>query len=197
MTLIPAPLRVCLSKGSRSPKMPSLLDVTVLDLAAHADARGSLVAFEPVEHPVGTPAPVQWNNVRSKAHVLRGIHVHQIRWDFLYLIDGEMSLALVDIRHDSDDFGEATVLELCAGTPQRVCIPPGIAHGFLFNTDAVLLQGMSHLWDPADELGCHWTAPGSNIPWQPDSPLLSARDATAGSFSAMVEDFRHIQDAGR
>lgn len=179
-----------------APAVPALPAVTISDLHAHGDARGSLVVLETAHGSGRTPVPQQWNHVVSAANVLRGIHVHHERWDFLHLLDGVMSLALVDIRRDSAQFGVASVSELRASRPQRVCIPPGIAHGFLFTTDAVLLQGLSHPWDPNDELGCRWDAAGLNLPWQPEQPTLSQRDAQAGTFAAMVEAFHRMQVHG-
>ena len=39
--------------------------------------------------------------------------------------------------------------------------------------------------EPADEFACRWDDPGLGFAWQPDDPLISVRDARAGSLNAM------------
>jgi len=71
-----------------------------------------------------------------------------------------------------------------------VSIPTGVAHGFYFHEPSVHLYAVSHYWDPADELACHWTDPDLGIPWPAAEPILSERDAAAGTLSQLRDQLR-------
>ena len=70
-----------------------------------------------------------------------------------------------------------------------ITIPPGVAHGFCFSESSIFLYGVSSYWDPADELGCAWNDPAVGIEWPTREPILSARDAQAGSLKDMANKF--------
>ena len=165
--------------------------VRLVSLKSHRDDRGSLVELYRREWLGEANETVQWNHVISSPNVLRGIHVHHTHWDYLYMVQGTMELALVDIREGDEGIGQLVTLD--AAKPQGVIIPPGVAHGFYFPKDAILVYGVSHYWNIDDELGCLWNDPALNIPWQFDDPKLSRRDRTAGSFAQMVQDFHTVQ----
>lgn len=149
------------------------------------DGRGRFV--ECFRESWGLLSPVQWNMGTSVANCLRGVHVHVRHTDFVTVAAGAMLLGLQDLRPASPTFGRATTVEIRAEDPLGVLVPTGVAHGFLFGAEAVYLVGVSHYWDEADELGCHWQAPGLVIPWEPGNPMLSDRDASAGTLDELVD----------
>lgn len=137
------------------------------------------------------PSPVQWNVVRSHAHVLRGVHVHTRHADLLHLIEGRATIGLRDLRPGSPTEHAVALVELHAGEPAVLSIPPGVAHGFLFHAPSIHVYGVTRYWDPADELGCHWADLELGIPW----PLppggaaaleISARDQALPPLSQLV-----------
>lgn len=123
----------------------------------------------------------QWNLERSRAGVLRGVQVHQVRTDCFVMLEGLATVGLCDLRPASPTFGQGTALRV---TPldDALKIPPGIAHGFYFHEPTLHLNGLSEPWDPADDRRIHWSDPGLAIPWPTSRPTLSSADAAAGGL---------------
>lgn len=159
--------------------------VVVKALAPHHDPRGIFTEMFRLEWDLGQ-APMQWNALRSKPNVLRGVHVHRIHVDYLTTATGETFLGLHDLRAASPSRGLSTILHVTADNPRLVVIPPGVAHGFYFPVDSCLVLGTTHYFDPADDIGCRWNDPALGLDWPCDRPILSSRDATAGSLAEMA-----------
>lgn len=152
--------------------------VTGLSLTPHQDSRGCLTEISRVSWD-NRYQVLQWNVMNSLPRVLRGVHVHLKHWDYLVMVQGRMQLGLCDLRRDSSTFLRSAVIGLDASHPVGWCIPPGVAHGFYFPVDSVLVYGVSDYWSMDDELGCRWDDPGLGLDWQISQPLLSARDSAA------------------
>jgi dTDP-4-dehydrorhamnose 3,5-epimerase len=133
--------------------------------------------------------PVQLNAIANVAGALRGVHVHVRHADYLVLIAGRMVLGLHDLRPWSPTARASCLTEIDASAPCAVVIPVGVAHGFFFPVPSVVVCGVSHYWDPADELGCRWDAAELNLAWPTRAPVLSDRDATAGDYAAFCKLF--------
>ena len=155
--------------------------------AQHRDARGSLVELFRESFGVGF-TPVQWNASSSQAGVLRGVRVHAVHHDYLVVLAGFALAGLRDMRPDAPTDGAGVVVELRGDSPVALVIPPGVAHGFYFPEPSLHLIGVSHYWDTADEMGCHWADPDLGIPWPDVRPSLSERDASAGSLVELREE---------
>jgi dTDP-4-dehydrorhamnose 3,5-epimerase len=156
--------------------------VEYVPLTPHQDDRGVFTEVFRAEWP-GLPQPVQWNLVRSRAAVFRGVHVHFRHADYLIIVSGRMRIGLRDLRPGAPTEGLATAVDLVAEEPAGLVIPPGVAHGFYFEGPAIHAYAVTHYWDLEDELGCHWRDPDLEIAWDiPDSHLaevrLSSRDAS-------------------
>jgi dTDP-4-dehydrorhamnose 3,5-epimerase len=158
--------------------------VEVVTLDPFPDERGVFVEFFREEWNVG-PAPLQWNGVRSAARVLRGVHVHRNHHDFLTVASGTLVLGLHDLRPDSPTQGVSCFVTLDGDAPRAAAIPPGVCHGFYFPEPTVHVYGVSHYWNPTDELGCRWDAPELGLDWPTTTPTLSAKDRDAMSFSGL------------
>lgn len=169
---------------------------SIRDLTTHADERGALTEIFRKEWPTGL-SPVQWNYVRSKPNVLRGVHVHVIHTDYLVCLDGTMLLGLVDVRPESPTRGLAATVTLEGAKLQAVVVPPGVAHGFHFPVASSLCYSVTHYWNTRDEIGCRWDDPALGLDWRIKSPELSARDISAGSAKAMIEQYLAVRDAVR
>lgn len=145
-------------------------------LVVHRDGRGSVAELFRQEWAVGV-RPVQWTMISSYQGVLRGLHVHLRHDDYLTVLHGRLSLGVRDLRPGSPTEGHSALLELDGETLLAVVIPHGIAHGLYFHEPTIFVLGVSHYFDPADELGCHWADPALEIAWPVAVPNLSARDA--------------------
>ena len=159
-----------------------------IPLESRPDARGRLVEmFRESNAPEA--AAVQWNVVDSKPGVLRGVHVHRTHWDYLVVLTGRASIGLQDIRPGSPTHGVAVVVPMNGTDRSAIVIPPGVAHGFFFHEPSLHIYGVTHYWDPADELGCKWDDPGLHIPWDIRPTELSPRDRDAPPLSKMLADY--------
>jgi hypothetical protein len=57
-----------------------------------------------------------------------------------------------------------------------------LAHGFYLASATSHCCGVSHYWNPADELGCRWDDPILDLARPTINPLLSPRDANESSY---------------
>lgn len=157
--------------------------VEVRRLTPHDDDRGRFTEIYRDEW-VSDARPIQWNSVRSRPGVLRGVHVHRSHADVLTVVSGRLVLALVDLRA-----GRAThssVIDLRADEPTLVTIPVGVAHGFWFPESSIHVYSVTEYFDPADELGCRWDDPGLGIPWAPGPVSISDRDRVLPSLDVLL-----------
>lgn len=162
--------------------------VVVRALTPNRDARGVFTEVHRDEWGLDCK-PVQWNLVRSEAGVLRGVHVHRRHQDQIVLVEGTMLLGLHDIRPHSPTRGASAMITLDEERPVAVVVPVGVAHGFYFPDASVHIYAVSEYWNAEDELGCRFDNPKLALNWPTRSPLLSARDADAGSYDDMVAAF--------
>ena len=153
----------------------------LFDLTVFADERGSFCeAFKASR--VGPGPWVQWNVSRSKAGVVRGLHLHRQQIDYWHIVSGSATAAVVDRRKDSPTFGRSLCIPLCGDRPQTLLIPTGVLHGFRAQTDLVLMYLLDSEYNPADELGVRWNDPALRLPpeWYAGTgATLSPRDAKA------------------
>lgn len=162
---------------------------TLIDLKRFEDSRGSFCeAFRASW--IKNPLPwVQWNVSRSRAGVLRGLHMHRRQTDYWHIVTGEAVAALVDVRPDSPTRGKAMCVPLSGDRPQAIAIPPGILHGFYATTDLVLMYLLDQEYDPTDELSVRWNDQALGLPqtwYSLPSPILSPRDMNAGLLKDLV-----------
>lgn len=158
--------------------------VHVRRLTAHRDDRGSVAElFRRSWEPAVDPA--QWNVVRSRAGVFRGVHVHLRHDDYLVVLSGHASIGLRDLRRGAPTFGLAAVVELPGEELSSIVIPRGVAHGFFFREDSVHVYAMTREWNPADELGCHFADRELEIPWEIAPSFVSERDRGALPLRAL------------
>ena len=109
---------------------PGIVGVTVRAFGSIDDIRGGLSEIHRDDWKLA-PRPVQWDLFNSNANVLRGVHVHRLRWDYIIVMEGTGTIGLKNIRRDRKSFGRDMVIEVTGGEPTVVTIPPGVAHGIL------------------------------------------------------------------
>lgn len=157
-------------------------------LTPHHDERGRLVEVYRESWDLGCRS-VQFNAVTSASGVMRGVHAHVRHVDHLFVADGCMTLGLHDIRPWSATAGRSWQVVLDAAVPLVAVVPQGIAHGFYFTKPSVLLYGVSHYWDTADEIACRWDCRELGIAWPASTAILSERDKEAPDYGAFVDEF--------
>lgn len=179
-----------------SERLPRGVEVT--EFQTHADDRGALTEVFRSTWDTGIE-PVQWNVTLSAPGVLRGVHVHIEHTDYVAVIDGWADVGLYDARPGSTTEGLAALIALRADEMAALTIPPGVFHGLYFHERSTFLYGLSHGWEPADDLACRWDDPAMGIPWRVDSPTVSERDSEAPSLRTLLAEIapRLAAPAGR
>lgn len=164
------------------------------------DPRGSFrEVFRARRFPSARPI-AQTNLSTSAAGVLRGMHFHRHQADHWWFVDGEVFIALVDLREGSPTTGAVWWSSVAGPAAEGLFVPPGVAHGFLAVTPTRLLYHVDAEFDGgADEFGFAWDDPDAAIPWPLGGPpTLSERDASNPSLSAVLVDppaFRPVSSA--
>jgi dTDP-4-dehydrorhamnose 3,5-epimerase len=123
----------------------------------------------------------QDNHSKSTKGVLRGLHYQAKPYGQAKLVrcsKGRIYDVAVDIRPNSETFGQYVKVELSEENKQMLFIPEGFAHGFVALTDEVeLLYKASGEYNQQADRGLLWNDKDINIDWNIDfEPLLSEKD---------------------
>lgn len=160
--------------------------VVVRELELHRDARGDLAELYRQDW-FPDISLVQWNASHCLSNSLRGVHLHLPHSDFLTVLSGQFVFGLRDLRPSSPTYGLSVSLELPNAS---ILIPPGVAHASHCVAEGTLVYGLTHPWDIADDLACRCDDPEFGIDLAATDPILSPRDAAAGSFQAMLAQYQ-------
>ena len=129
---------------------------------------------------------VQDNWSRSAKGVLRGLHYQykNPQAKLVSVIRGEVFDVAVDMRQNSEFFGQWVGAFLSAENGHQLFVPRGFAHGFLVISDEVdFMYKCDDYYAPGDEFGVKWDDPTLAIQW-PEiiNPLVSEKDAVLPCF---------------
>jgi dTDP-4-dehydrorhamnose 3,5-epimerase len=151
----------------------------VIPLRLFDDERGWF--FELRRESLLPRATVQTNVSFSRKGVIRGLHYHERGQDDLFCCLTGMARVVVLDRTS----GEAFSLDIGDENPAAVYVPGRYAHGFEALTDCLFTYHVTEEYDPADpdEHTLPWDDPRVKHLWSTDTPILSARDASASSTS--------------
>ncbi|EOB2820172.1 dTDP-4-dehydrorhamnose 3,5-epimerase [Vibrio vulnificus] len=129
---------------------------------------------------------VQDNRSRSNKGVLRGLHFQKSKpqGKLVSVTSGEVFDVAVDLRPNSETFGQHESIILTGQNKLQFYVPPGFAHGFCVLSDTADFQyKCTDYYDPADESGLLWSDPDLDIDWPILEPLLSEKDMYQPTFS--------------
>jgi len=141
---------------------------------------------------------VQENHSLSKEKgTLRGFHFQfppHTESKLVRVISGEIFDVFVDLRKGSPTFGQWDHIILSAENKTCLCIPRGFAHGMCTLTEnCVMLYKVDNYYAPDSEGAIHWKDPDLGIDWPLEGePVLSEKDAKAGSFKNFIDRFGAI-----
>jgi dTDP-4-dehydrorhamnose 3,5-epimerase len=135
---------------------------------------------------LGLPATfVQVNQSRSARGVVRGLH---FQWDppqgkLMRVVAGRAFLVAADIRPGSPTLGQVVGLEASADEPLLVWAPATFARGFAALSETAEIEYFCTApYNPASESAIRWDDPELGIRWPVSTPVLSAKDAGAGTL---------------
>ena len=136
---------------------------------------------------------VQDNQSLSSKNVLRGLHFQHppfAQAKLVSVIKGEVLDVVVDIRKESDTFGEYIAENLNEENHHQLFIPEGMAHGFLtLKDDTIFSYKCSNYYDKGSEDGIIWNDGNLKIDWKIKNPLVSEKDQLAQNFASFVSPF--------
>ena len=135
----------------------------------------------------------QDNHSKSSAKVLRGLHFQKAPYGQAKLVrcsKGRIYDVAVDIRPESNTFGQYVKVELSEENKHMLFIPDGFAHGFVVLSDeAELLYKASGEYAPQADCGIIWNDKDINIDWEIDfEPILSEKDTKQKALKELFND---------
>ena len=125
---------------------------------------------------------VQDNQSISNKGVIRGLHFQRDPYSqdkLVRVLQGEVIDVVVDIRKDSESFGDYFKIRLSGENKKMLYIPGGLAHGFLALEDnTAFLYKCNQYYNKEAEGGIIYDDPDLRIDWEfpKDQLILSEKD---------------------
>lgn len=161
-------------------------DVLIIEPKVFGDERGFFYEsynHKKFEQAVGKEVNfVQDNHSKSTKGVLRGLHFQKAPYaqgKLVRCVVGEVFDVAVDIRENSDTYGQWVGIILSAENKRQLWIPEGFAHGFLVLSEtAEFLYKATNYYHPESEGGIIWDDKNISIDWPIDNNniILSQKD---------------------
>ncbi|MGI2030127.1 dTDP-4-dehydrorhamnose 3,5-epimerase [Endozoicomonas acroporae] len=160
-------------------------DLLIIEPKVFGDDRGFFMetyqerAFAELGLPTGF---VQDNHSFSALGILRGLHFQKqcTQGKLVRVTDGEVYDVAVDLRKDSDTFGQHYGLNLSGENKRMFWVPEGFAHGFyVISATAHFIYKCTDYYAPEHEISIRWNDPDLAIDWplvDGEAPQLSAKD---------------------
>jgi dTDP-4-dehydrorhamnose 3,5-epimerase len=140
----------------------------------------------------GLPSRFVQDNLSFSRHgVLRGLHFQNPdqQGKLVYVLQGEVYDAAVDIRVGSPTFGEWEAVVLSSENKRQVYVPEGFAHGFLVTSDVALFAyKCTARYNARAEASVLWNDPEIGIEWPVETPELSQKDRASPTLAEMSLD---------
>ncbi len=136
---------------------------------------------------------VQDNESLSQKDVLRGLHFQKppfAQAKLIRVIFGSILDVAVDIRKDSETYGQHFKHILSSENRKQLYIPAGFAHGFLcLEDDTIVNYKCSEFYNKNSEASLLWNDADLNINWGMKDPILAEKDKLAEKFSTFENPF--------
>jgi dTDP-4-dehydrorhamnose 3,5-epimerase len=123
---------------------------------------------------------VQDNFSSSNKGVLRGLHFQNPPYSqgkLVQVITGSALDVAVDLRRNSETYGQHVKVLLSSEKRNQFWIPEGFAHGFLSLEDNTIFSyKCTNYYNPQSEVTILWNDRNLKIDWQIDNPIISPKD---------------------
>jgi len=135
------------------------------------------------------PLFIQDNESKSRKGSLRGLHFQKPPFEqakLVRVIKGVVQDVIVDLRKDSDSFGQWESFKLSEENKHQLFVPRGFAHAFLTLSEyAIFSYKVDNKYSPESDSGIIWNDSELSIDWdmKSDNLLLSQKDASLQSFA--------------
>ncbi len=134
---------------------------------------------------------VQDNISKSFRDTIRGLHYQKERPQakLVQCIKGTILDVAVDVRKNSQTFGNYVGVKLSGKNHRLLYIPEGFAHGFsVLSDEAIVHYKCSDFYDKNSERGIRWDDPLIRINWDVSKPILSEKDRKQPLFSSLKDE---------
>jgi dTDP-4-dehydrorhamnose 3,5-epimerase len=134
--------------------------------------------------------PVQENHSKSKFAVLRGLHFQKKPYEQAKLfrcIKGKIFDVAVDIRKNSQTFGQHVSVILSAANKNILFVPKGFVHGFeVLSKEAEVVYLVDNVYMSEYDAGIRWNDEDLKIEWPIKEPILSEKDKNLPKLREVV-----------
>lgn len=136
---------------------------------------------------------VQDNESVSKKGVLRGLHFQNppmAQGKLVHVTHGSVIDVAVDIRKDSETYGQWHAELLSAENNLQFWIPEGFAHGFIaLEENTKFAYKCTNYYSPKDERCIIWNDPKLAISWSDTEKIISLKDEQGENFDSFTSPF--------
>ena len=146
-------------------------DVYIIDVKKYGDNRGYFMETYKKSDFVAAGLNynfVQDNQSSSRRGVLRGLHFQKKypQAKLVRVLSGEVFDVAVDLRKNSETYGQWVGVILSGENGKQFMIPKGFAHGFLVLSDeAEFCYKVTDFYHPNDEGGLMYNDPDIAVQW--------------------------------
>ncbi len=149
----------------------NIKDLVVIEPTVHGDDRGYFMETYNQNDMKEAGIDVEFvqdNQSMSTKGVLRGLHYQKEfpQAKLVRVIKGEVFDVAVDLRRDSETYGEWFGIRLSEENKKQFYVPAGFAHGFLvLSEEAEFCYKVTDFYHPNDEGGLLWKDPDLGVEW--------------------------------
>ena len=181
----------------------NLLDCYIIEPNRFGDDRGYFSPYfiQKDFGELGFERVVQANRSKSSKGVVRGLHFQKdpkCQAKIVEVIQGAAIDVVVDIREDSETYGQWTSVLLTPDNNKQLYVPRGFAHGFVSLEDNTIFHYLiDNDYAPELEDGILWNDPDIGINWEEifkeygiEKPILSDKDKDRPTLAKCKTRFR-------
>lgn len=135
---------------------------------------------------------VQDNHSKSKKGVLRGLHFQTkyTQGKLVRVVKGSVYDVAVDLRYDSETFGQWYGVLLSESNKTMFYVPEGFAHGFLtLEDDTEFMYKCTDLYSPEYDSGILWSDGTINIDWKFEEFGINKEELTVSDKDQKQQKF--------
>ena len=176
-------------------KTTPIKDLIIIETKVFGDSRGFFMetynqkSFEELGL---TMKFVQDNHSKSKKGVLRGLHfqTRNTQGKLVRVIRGRVFDVAVDLRKESETYGQWYGIELSAENKLMFYVPEGFAHGFLtLDDDTEFVYRCTDLYSPEYDSGILWNDETLNIDWKFEELGINREELTISEKDRKQQKF--------
>jgi dTDP-4-dehydrorhamnose 3,5-epimerase len=171
-----------------------LKDCFIIEPAIFKDERGFFFESfnrQKFEDATGQSGAFVQDNISVSAYgVIRGLHFQMgehAQAKLVQVLQGAVLDVAIDLRKQSETFGQYFAIELSADNNMQLYIPRGFAHGFsVLSETAMFSYKCDNIYKKTSESGIRFDDPAFDIDWKVplEHAKISEKDLVLGDFKS-------------